>query len=468
MKKQRFKKVIVSLVLAVLLCCSAPVSILRQFGQIETVEAATKVKLNKTKAVLIKGGSINLKIIGTNKTIKWSSSNKKVATVNSKGKVTAKSKGTTIITAIVNKKKYTCKIIVESPSLSEKTITMPVGTVYGLDVKGTVQKVYWSSLNKSVATVKDGMVTGKKAGRTTIIAKVGGKSFKCTVNVRSILSVDKKTLNISDSGSVNITFDVDGTITYSIADTSIVSCKWDSDWNGKTIGLNFTGKKSGTTSVTITNTVNNESATIIVSVDLRATGMSLNCSTKQINTGDNFRLSATILPVNAESQDIIWTSSNEQVAAVYYGTVYAKEVGEATITATTTDGRLSASCLVTVTSPITFKLPRMPQVVGDYNIRNKLKATVKITNIYYTIQKSGGQYYYKVYADCEKIYDVNGENYSNEFPIGYKLYKDGSVVDSGTIYTNAICVGESSKGKYTNGFLTLTGEYELKLLNSIS
>jgi hypothetical protein len=44
----------------------------------------------------------------------WSSSNKKIATVSSKGVVTAKKPGDTIITATIGKKKYKCKVQVWS------------------------------------------------------------------------------------------------------------------------------------------------------------------------------------------------------------------------------------------------------------------------------------------------------------------------------------------------------------------
>ena len=45
--------------------------------------------------------------------VKWSSSNKKVATVNSKGKVVAKKKGTAKISAKVGGKTYRCKVTVK-------------------------------------------------------------------------------------------------------------------------------------------------------------------------------------------------------------------------------------------------------------------------------------------------------------------------------------------------------------------
>ena len=57
------------------------------------LNAQAAVKINKKSAVLIKGQKIVLKVTGTDKKVKWSSTNKKVATVNSKGKITARSAG---------------------------------------------------------------------------------------------------------------------------------------------------------------------------------------------------------------------------------------------------------------------------------------------------------------------------------------------------------------------------------------
>ena len=51
-----------------------------------------------------------LKINYNTKKIKWSSSNKKVATVSSKGKIKAKGVGKCIITGKIGKKKYTCNV----------------------------------------------------------------------------------------------------------------------------------------------------------------------------------------------------------------------------------------------------------------------------------------------------------------------------------------------------------------------
>ena len=101
----KMKKLVKAVALAVCLTMTAPV-VAPSIG-IETVEAATKVKLNYTKKTIKKGDSIKLKITGTSKKVKWSSSNKKVATVSSKGSVKGISKGSCKITATVGGKKYT-------------------------------------------------------------------------------------------------------------------------------------------------------------------------------------------------------------------------------------------------------------------------------------------------------------------------------------------------------------------------
>lgn len=72
-----------------------------------------KVPRFKEKKVTLCKGDKYTNPLYTSSKIKWSSSNKKVATVNSKGKVTAKSIGRTTITAKVGKKKYSYKVKVE-------------------------------------------------------------------------------------------------------------------------------------------------------------------------------------------------------------------------------------------------------------------------------------------------------------------------------------------------------------------
>lgn len=101
----------------------APAAIPAATGVI-TAQAATKVKINATKKTLVKGQTYTLKVSGTKKKVKWSTGKKSVSTVNSKGKVTAKAKGTATITAKVGSKKYTCKVTVETPKINKTSLTL--------------------------------------------------------------------------------------------------------------------------------------------------------------------------------------------------------------------------------------------------------------------------------------------------------------------------------------------------------
>lgn len=146
-------------------------------------EAASKMKLNKTKTTISVGKSTTLKVKNTKKKVRWSTSSKKVAIVTSKGKVTGKKAGTATITAKVGTKKLTCKVTVK-PALSKTTITLYPGDTAKLTVKGTKKKVTWTSSAKSIAKVSKGTVTGVKPGVATIKAKVSSYTLKCKVIVR--------------------------------------------------------------------------------------------------------------------------------------------------------------------------------------------------------------------------------------------------------------------------------------------
>lgn len=104
------KRLAVMVVMAAVLLCSGIVADTLT-GNVISAEAAT-MKLNKQAVVLLQGETVTLKVKNAgSKKVTWKSSDKKIATVGPKGKVTAKSKlGSCIITAAVGKKSYECMI----------------------------------------------------------------------------------------------------------------------------------------------------------------------------------------------------------------------------------------------------------------------------------------------------------------------------------------------------------------------
>lgn len=153
------------------------------FAMALPVNASAAAKINKKSVTLIKGQTATLKITGTKSKVSWSSNRKTVAAVSSKGKVTAKGKGTATITATIGKKKYGCKVTVQTPALNMKSATINSGESVKLKLSGTNQKVAWKSSNKSVATVSNGTVTAKSAGTCTITATVLNKKYTCKITV---------------------------------------------------------------------------------------------------------------------------------------------------------------------------------------------------------------------------------------------------------------------------------------------
>ena len=136
MKIQRkIKKLFIASVLSLSIVGFEPALSFCSAVQPVTVEAAS-VKLNKTSATLIRGKKLQLKVSGTNSKVQWSSSNRKIAVVNSKGLVTAKAKGTATITAKIGSKKYTCKIKVNNPTSSKVPSCVASQTVYAVAPSG--------------------------------------------------------------------------------------------------------------------------------------------------------------------------------------------------------------------------------------------------------------------------------------------------------------------------------------------
>ena len=149
-----------------------------------------KFSMNATAKTLYTKGQnkVSLKL-NTNLSdqITWSSSNKKVATVNSKGVVTAKAKGTAVITATCGDYTATCTVTVKTPTLKLAKTSASIKVGKKTTIKATATPtgtVKYTSSNKKIATVSSkGVVTGKKKGTAKITVTCNGvsKTFKVTV-----------------------------------------------------------------------------------------------------------------------------------------------------------------------------------------------------------------------------------------------------------------------------------------------
>jgi len=113
----------------------------------------------------------------------------------------------------------------------------------------------------------------------------------------------------------------------------------------------------GVADIVVTTGDGNHTATSVVTVvtaSIPVENVSLNETTATLTVGDSLSLTATILPENATNRNVSWSSNNPAVVTVNSttGAVTAISAGEATITVTTEDGNHTATCVVTVTPPV--------------------------------------------------------------------------------------------------------------------
>ena len=241
--------------------------------------------LNKTDITLTKGTSetlqatINPSDTTDDKTLKWTSSNPDVATVDNTGKVTAVGGGTATITVkSQNGKEASCEVKVtskiESISLNKSNITLSKGTSETL--KATInpsdttddKTLKWTSSNPNIATVDNtGKVTAVGGGTATITVKSqNGKEASCEVKVTSkieSISLNKSNITLSKGTSETLKATInpsdatdDKTLTWKSEDENIAKV----DGNGK-----VTGVGTGTTNITVI-TSNGKSAACKVTV----------------------------------------------------------------------------------------------------------------------------------------------------------------------------------------------------------
>ncbi len=287
-------------------------------------QAASKISLNSKNFALEISHYKTLKVKGTTKYVRWRSSNPKVATVSSGGRVFAMGSGTTTISAEVAGKRLTLKVSVYQ--ISKKNFTLALDQSRSLVVWGPVKKLTWTTSDPSVAEVTNGKITAKAMGTATITANADGKLLTSRVTVGNI---DTESIVLELGGKYGYAADLklintSGTINWSSSDSAIA-----------TVSKNgfVTAKSPGT--VTITATVDGAKFTCRVTV-IRITPKEF-----ILNVGETKQLE-----IYGTSSQVTWYSNHKSVATVSAdGTVTAHGEGDAIIMATI-DGKVVMSRVV--------------------------------------------------------------------------------------------------------------------------
>lgn len=258
----------------------------------------TAVKLDKETAQLRTGATTTLKATltptdVTDKTLVWTSSDEKVATVDQKGKVTAVAAGQATITVASKAApavKAECKV----------TVIVPVTSLVILDENE------------------------EEIGEDTVIEFHTGHEYNLTAVVGPSNATDK-------------------TVTWTTSDDTVIKFLDDE-------GL-MDGLKAG--EATVTASIAGFSVTVKVKVTdpvIPVEGITLDKTTASMVVNGTLTLVATLSPADATSKDITWSSSDKTIATVStQGVVKALKAGTVTITATS--NKKSATCVITITDP---------------------------------------------------------------------------------------------------------------------
>ena len=306
----------------------------------------------------------------TNKAVTWKSDNEAIATVDANGVVTAIAVGEANITATTTdgtNLSATCKVTVEqtfASSISLDKTSISLKATESETLKATIlpatttnQAVTWKSDNEAIATVDaNGVVTAHEVGVATITATTTdgtNLSASCTVNVIHT-QASSITLNMTEV-SLKALETAELSVEILPATTTNKVVTWKSDNEAiATVDANgvVTAIAVGETTITATTTDgSNLSAYCKVTViPTLANSITLDKTEVSFKANETVTLTPTILPATTTNTVVVWTTTDEKVAIVdAEGVVTAIGVGEATITATTTDGsNLSASCAITV------------------------------------------------------------------------------------------------------------------------
>ena len=218
--------------------------------------------------------------------------------------------------------------------------------------------ITWTTEDKNVATVANGVITAVGKGTTNIVVTVGNCSAKLPVTVTVPLQgVEFKDLtSIELDVTTNKTKDISGNVVLKPAGAEAAGYEWSSDNTAVATVANGVVTAVGKGTANIKVAVGGFEATVPVTVKASVGSVKLDIAKVVLDTESNktYDLGDKVVtdPANADVESITWESSDEDVVTVDdNGVVTVVGKGTATITVTV-DGK-TATVPVSVTVPIT-------------------------------------------------------------------------------------------------------------------
>jgi len=336
---------------------------------VEVVSSLVGVSIDKTELILENGQSHILVATlipasAENKGFTWLSSNEAVATVTSDGVVTAISDGdaTIMVTTVEGGFTAVCNVRVITELRGLYFDRTEIGINKGVSAQLSFRKepansseqyFLWETSDPRVVIVTaDGKITAMGAGEAIVkVSAPNGVSASCKIVVTSL--VTGITLNTTDlTVNINTTFSfsdfviapedaTNKSVVFTSSNPEILSV------SAKNNTLNAVGV--GSAVLTVTTVDGDFSASCIVNVIVPVQSIHFADPSVIIFIGETKPLSVSCLPIEAVMPNLIWTSSNPDIATVSpEGMVTGLTRGSAQIYATTENGKITASCIVNV------------------------------------------------------------------------------------------------------------------------
>lgn len=299
--------------------------------------------------------------------LQWSSSDSTIVSIDpEKGTATGLSAGTATITVTSGNGRLSATTDIEVRPVAvtdlifhEKEVRLLVGSSGRLRIgvepsNATDQTLDWISSDAAVASVdSEGMVSARTVGNAVILASTKDGRVSGTV----LVEVEPKAVTAIIFRQSSLTMEagtarsLEASVVPSDATDQTLEWQTDSSKVARVDSLgNVTAMSAGTAVITALTRDGRISQRATVEVTPK-TVKSLKMSEEDLSlpSGSTARLKVSFAPSDAAPPVLVWSSSDEKVAAVdQTGKVTGVALGKTTVTARTSDGKLSAAATVSV------------------------------------------------------------------------------------------------------------------------
>ena len=421
----------------------------------ETYNILTTFEFKETTLSLEEFQTQDLKTIlsvgeGTCDGITWSSSTPEIAEVDSKGILTAKKQGGTVITASSKNGTTTqCTVIITAPTISIPTSKkLNVGSSVSLysSSKKLADKITWKTSNSSIATVdSDGTVAARNSGTCKISAICGSATKTCKITVATVkIKISKSSLKVTFGKSKKLKASGNlpsSWIQWKSSNSKVASVNSSGNVTAKSQGTcvisAYYGKKKANCKVTVP------------SYKLKGP------KTLTLYSGESRSVKKGLTINGIKMTSVSAKAANKKIVSIKSGYMYGKKAGTTKVTFTAKGKKLV--CKVKVPRA---KITTPKKITLNYQYGNYIYPTIKTKrgNVYITKATSSnskkvqvsyyGNSYVRVYANkynCStkiKIYFSDGtiKKVTVKVPnltLDEKIEKQSIHAETSSIYTDS-------------------------------